>query len=77
MAAGVRSLDAHAGLVAGDDLGGAHNGLGLQSLDFEPGMGADEHVHQRALADVEPKRVAEHSAQTLIGKRLGKAPGSP
>ena len=67
---GVRSLDAHAGLVAGDDLGGAHNGLGLRSLDFEPGMGADEHVHQRALADVEPESISEQAAQTLIGKRL-------
>ena len=34
------------------------------------GRGADEHVHQRALADVEPESISEQAAQTLIGKRL-------
>ena len=33
----VRPLDPNAGLVAGDDLGGAKNGLRLLGLDLEPG----------------------------------------
>ena len=67
---GVRPLDANAGLVAGDDPGGAKNGLRLLGLDLEPRMGADEHVHQRALAHAQPERVAEQEAQPLVGKRL-------
>ncbi len=67
---GVGPLDPHAGFVAGDDLGLAKNGLRLIRLDLEPRMGADEHVHERALADDQAKRVAEQEAQTLKGKRL-------
>ena len=48
----------------------AKNGLGLLGLDLEPRVGADEHVHQRALADAQAERVAEHEAQALIGQRL-------
>ena len=66
----VRPLDPNAGFVAGDDLGGANNGLRLLGLDLEPGMGADEHVHQRALAHAQPERIAEQAAQPLIGQRL-------
>ena len=66
----VRSLDANAGLVARHDLGGAQNGFRLRGFDLEPGVGADEHVHQRALAHTEPERIVEQRAQTLIGKRL-------
>ncbi len=67
---GVGPLDPHAGFVAGDDPGLAKNGLRLIRLDLEPRMGADEHVHERALADDQAKGVAEQEAQTLIGKRL-------
>ena len=33
-------------------------------------MRADEHIHQRALAYDQAESVAEHEAQTLVGKRL-------
>ena len=66
----VRPLDPNAGLVAGDDLGGANNGLRLLGLDLEPGMRADEHVHQRTLAHAQPERIAEQAAQPLVGQRL-------
>ena len=61
---------ANAGFVARHDLGGAQNGLRLIGLDFEPGLLSDEHVHQRALAHIEPERVVEQTAQPLVGKRL-------
>ena len=66
----VRPFDPNAGFVAGDDLGGANDGLRLLGLDLEPGMRADEHVHQRALAHAQPERVAEQAAQPLVGQRL-------
>ena len=66
----VGPLDPHAGFVAGDNPGLAKNRFRLIGLDLEPRMGADEHVHQRAFADDQAKGVAEHEAQTLVGKRL-------
>jgi hypothetical protein len=45
-------------------------GLRLVGLDLERRVGADEHVHPRALADDQAKSVAEQEAQTLKGKRL-------
>ena len=63
-------FDANASLVAGDDAGRTQNCLRFLSLDLEPGMRADEHVHQRALAHGEPERIAEQAAQTLVRKRL-------
>ena len=33
-------------------------------------MGADEHVHERALAHGEPERVAKHAAQAFVGQGL-------
>jgi len=66
----VRSLDPDAGLVAGHNARGAKDFLGLFRLDLEMRVGADEHVHQRALADAKPERVAKHEAQPLIGQRL-------
>ena len=33
-------------------------------------MGANEHIHQRALADDQAESVAEQEAQTLVGKRM-------
>jgi hypothetical protein len=33
-------------------------------------MAADEHVHQRALAHIEPKPIAEQTTQPLVGQRL-------
>src|SRR5208337_964504 len=59
---GIRPFDPNAGFVAGDDLGGAKDGLRLLGLDLEPGMRADEHVHQRALADAQPESIPEQSA---------------
>ena len=67
---GVGPFDPHAGFVAGDNPGLAKNGLRLLGLDLEPRVGADKHVHQRALADDQAKGVAEQEAQTLVGKRL-------
>jgi hypothetical protein len=67
---GVRPLDANASLVAGDHASGAQNRLGLLRLFSEPRVGADEHVHQRALAHIKPERVVEQTAQPLVGKRL-------
>src|SRR5512136_69170 len=67
---GVRPLDPHAGFVAGDDPGAAKNGLGLVRRELEPRMGADEHVHQCALADDEAESLAEQEAQALVGKGL-------
>ncbi len=58
----VCALDPNAGFIAGDNLGGAYNGLRLLGLDLEPGMRADEHVHQRALAHIEPESIAEQAA---------------
>ena len=58
------------GLVAGDDAGRTENGLRFLGLDLEPGMRANEDVHQRALAHAEPERIAEQAAQTLVRKRL-------
>jgi hypothetical protein len=55
---------------SGDDLGFAKNGLRLIRLDLEPRIGADEHVHERALADEQAKGVTEQETQTLIGERL-------
>lgn len=46
------------------------NRLGLFRLDLETRVGADEHIHQRALADAKPERVAEHETQPLIGQCL-------
>ena len=46
------------------------NGLRLIRFDLEPRMRADEHIHQRALAYDQAESVAEHEAQTLVGKRL-------
>ncbi len=66
----VCSLDPDAGLVAGHDARCAKNRFRLFRLDLETGVGADEHVHQRALADAKPEGVAEHETQTLIRKRL-------
>ena len=69
----VRPLDPDASFVAGHDLSRTNDGLGLFSLDLEPGMRADEHIHQRALADAKPESITEQSAQPLIRERL-KAP---
>ena len=63
-------LDPHAGFVASDNLRLTENGLRLIRFDLEPRMRADEHIHQRALAYDQAESVAEHEAQTLVGKRL-------
>jgi hypothetical protein len=67
---GVGPLDPHAGFIAGDNFGFAQNSLGFLGLNRKAGMRADEHVHQRALAEDQAKGVAEQEAQTLIGNRL-------
>jgi hypothetical protein len=66
----VRPLDPDAGFVAGHDLCRPKDRLRLLGLLFEPGMRADEHVHQRALAHAEPESIVEQAAQPLIGQRL-------
>ena len=62
-------IDPHAGFVAGENHGLEKNGLRFLSFDLERRVGADKHVHQRALADDQAKGVAEQEAQTLVGKR--------
>ena len=57
----VRSFNPNAGLMAGDNLGGAKNCLHSLRLDLEPGVGADEHVHQCALAHAQTKSIAEQA----------------
>jgi hypothetical protein len=63
----IRPLDPNAGPVAGDDLCGAQNDLGLFGLDLEPRMGAHEHVHQRAFPHAQTESVTEQTAQPLVG----------
>ena len=67
---GVGPFDAHAGFVAGDDPRRAKKSLRLLGLDLKPRVSADEHVHQRALADGQAESLAEQEAQTLVGQRL-------
>lgn len=55
-AVSVRALDAHAGLVAGDDLSLAHHRDGRVTAGMEAALRAAEQVHQPALAEGEAEQ---------------------
>ena len=67
---GVDAFDAHAGLVAGDDIGGAQHGERRVALFLEGRRRARKHVHQRALAQCQPEEIEKQPLQPLVGHRL-------
>ncbi len=62
----VDALDPHAGLVAGDKLRLTQDRQRGRALVLERRLRAREHIHQRALADGEAKKIEERLAQPLI-----------
>jgi hypothetical protein len=66
----VRALDAHAGLVAGDDLSPAQDRDGHVTTGTEPALRAPEQVHQPALAERQAEQVGERRLQPFVGERL-------
>ncbi len=66
----VRALDAHAGLVAGDDLSLAQGRDGRVTAGMEAALRAAEQVHQPALAEGEAEQIGERRLQPLVGQGL-------
>ena len=66
----VAAFDPHAGFVASYNLRAAQSHEGIIAPGSKDGCGAFEHVHQRALADAQPKQIAEYALQPLVGKQL-------
>jgi hypothetical protein len=67
---GGAALDAHAGLVGGDDLGPPQRRNGGLATRTEARLRAAEQVHQPALAEAEPEQVGQRRLQPLIRERL-------
>jgi hypothetical protein len=65
-----RALDAHAGLVAGDDLSLAQGRDGRVTTGTEAVLRAPEQVHQPALAEGEAEQVGQRRLQPLVGQGL-------
>ena len=63
---GVDALDAHARLVAGDKGSLAQSRKSLPLLFLESARRANEHFHQRALADRQAKQIEENLLQPLV-----------
>ena len=62
----VRALDAHAGLVAGDNLGLAQDRDGRITTGTEAALRAAEQVHQPALAEGEAEQIGERRLQPFV-----------
>lgn len=68
--AGIAPLDPHARFVAGDNISTAQGCEGAISPGDEDRCRALEHVHQRALAEIEPQQVGKCALQAFVGKQL-------
>lgn len=72
---GIAALDAHAGLVRGDDRRLMQRRYGFFATGAEEPLRTAEQVHQAALAEGEPKQVGKRRLQSLVGQ-LGVSPQS-
>jgi hypothetical protein len=66
----VAAFDPHPGFVARHNLGAAQGHKRIVAPGGKDRRGALEHVHQRALADIQPEQIAKHALQPLVGKQL-------
>ena len=66
----IAAFDPRARLIASHNLSSAQNPEGIGTLGGKDRRGALEHVHQRALAEMKPKQIAECTLQPFVGKEL-------
>ena len=64
----VAALDPHPGLIARHNLCAAQGHERIVAPGGKDRRSALEHVHQRALADIQPEQIGKHALQPLVGK---------
>jgi hypothetical protein len=67
---GIASLDPHPRLVAGHDLGASKDRKGILPPGGKDRRDTLEHVHQRALTELQAEHIGEDALQPFIGKEL-------